>query len=321
MKRNQLVRKLRKKSQYFWGLATGFLLAVLVLKLLPLITVKANTLILKNPLIANYFISPTPDVKKEIDTITKTVLPSQMDLGVTFGETIVKMVEVGAIDKNKFIQLYQSREELAENEKKLLDAPSNEKIIINEKNANLILNLLWPLGLANKTDVLDKGPMGTEYKNDVGNFASTGGWTLGKQDGGKLFNQFTILPLTPQQEELVKELAQNIYRPCCGNSTYFPDCNHGAAMLGFLELAVTQGLPKAEIYKKALALNSYWFPQTYADLAVFFKMKKNIPWDKVDAKLALSQDYSSGQGYRTINKQLQDENLLPKVEGGGGCGV
>ena len=92
-------------------------------------------------------------------------------------------------------------------------------------------------------------------------------------------------------------------------------------MLGFIELAVKHGLSKEEIYKKALVLNSYWFPQTYAELAIYFQKKKNIPWNKIDTKLVLGLNYSSGQGYRAINKELQSEGLLPKVEGGGGCGV
>jgi len=163
--------------------------------------------------------------------------------------------------------------------------------------------------------------MGTQYKKDVGNFASTGGWTLGREEGGKLFNRFPIIDLSPEEEAVVREISQNIYRPCCGNSTYFPDCNHGAAMLGFIELAVTQGMQKDEIYKKALVLNTYWFPQTYAELGIYFKQKKNIPWDKIDPELVLGIDYSSSQGYRVINKELQTEGLLPKVEGGGGCGV
>lgn len=28
---------------------------------------------------------------------------------------------------------------------------------------------------------------------------------------------------------------------------------------------------------------SAWFPQTYADLAVYFKIKKNTAWEKVNA--------------------------------------
>lgn len=260
-------------------------------------------------------------MEKQLEEITKDVLPESVPLEVTLKDTIVRLVEVGAIDKEKFISLYQARGGLTPQEQALLDKPSDEKLVITAENANLFLNLLWPLGIANKTNVLADGPMGKEYAKDVGSFASTGGWTLGKEPGGTLFNRFPILPLSREQETLVKELAESIFRSCCGNSTYFPDCNHGAAMLGFLELAVSQGLPKEKIYQKALALNSYWFPQTYADLAVYFQKKKNTPWKSVDAKEVLGSEYSSGQGYRKISKLLQDEGLLPKVTGGGGCGV
>ncbi|MBI4990772.1 hypothetical protein HZB96_01630, partial [Candidatus Gottesmanbacteria bacterium] len=60
---------------------------------------------------------------------------------------------------------------------------------------------------------------------------------------------------------------------------------------------------------------------TYAELAMYFKAKKGVSWDKVDPKVALGANYSSGQGYQAINKELQVEGLLPKVQGGGGCGV
>lgn len=305
-------------NKYFLGLASGVLITILLMKLVPTLATQTKGIsipfLTKSP-------TPTPDPVKQQEQIAKEIMPDRVDLGVSFSDTIVKMVENGAIDLSKFEKIYEGRGGLSEEEKKLLREPASNKIIVTEANSGLILNLLWPLGIANKTSVLSEGPMGTKYKNDVGNFASTGGWTLGKIDGGKLFNQFAILPLTKEQEATVSEIAQNIFRPCCGNSTYFPDCNHGAAMLGFIELAVSQGMSKEEIYKKALALNSYWFPQTYADLDVYFKAKKGKSWDKVDPKEALSANYSSGQGYQVINKELQAEGLLPKVQGGGGCGV
>lgn len=305
-------------SKYFVGLATGVLVTVLVIKLIP--TLSTQTKGISIPFFTK---APTPtiDPAKQQEEVLKEILPNQVDLGISFNDTVVKMVKNGAIDQQKFEKLYEGRGGLSSEEKKLLEEPSDSKIIVNAANSGFILNLLWPLGIANKTNVLSEGPMGTEYAKDVGNFASTGGWSLGKIDGGKLFNKFSILPLTKEQEALVTEIAQNIYRPCCGNSTYFPDCNHGAAMLGFIELAVAQGMPKDEIYKKALALNAYWFPQTYAELNVYFKAKKNTSWDKVDPKEVLGANYSSGQGYMAINKELQAEGLLPKVSGGGGCGV
>lgn len=105
-----------KRKSYFLGLGTGILITTLVLYLIPIITVKANTVVLKNPLISNLFVSPTPDVQKEVDSITKSVLPQQVDLGVSLGETIVKMVTVGAIDKDKFLQLYQGRGQLSDSQ-------------------------------------------------------------------------------------------------------------------------------------------------------------------------------------------------------------
>lgn len=92
-------------------------------------------------------------------------------------------------------------------------------------------------------------------------------------------------------------------------------------MLGFIELAVAQGMSKDEIYEKALVLNSYWFPQTYVELATYFQAKKNVAWSNVDPKVVLGANYSSGQGYSAINKELQADGILPKVQGGGGCGV
>ena len=92
-------------------------------------------------------------------------------------------------------------------------------------------------------------------------------------------------------------------------------------MLGYIELAVAQGLSKDEIYKKALVLNSYWFPQTYAEVAMYMIAKKGVTWDKVDAKEMLGANFSSGQGYSKVSQELQNEGLLPKVQGGGSCGV
>lgn len=265
--------------------------------------------------------TPTPDLVKQQELITNQVLPEKFDLGVSFGDSIIKLIDSGAIDKDKFIKVYEGRTDLTLEQRKLLDEPSNESIVVTKENAGVILNLLWPLGIANKTNVLSQGPMGTQYKNEVGNFASTGGWTLGKKEGGKLFNKYAIIFLSLEQEALVTEISQNIYRPCCGNSTFFPDCNHGAAMLGFIELAAAQGVAKEEIYKKALILNSFWFPQTYVELAIYFKELKNTSWNNVDPKLVLGEAYSSGQGYLTINKELTDKGLILKAKGGGSCGV
>ncbi|OGG07057.1 hypothetical protein A3D05_01965 [Candidatus Gottesmanbacteria bacterium RIFCSPHIGHO2_02_FULL_40_24] len=311
----------KPRKSYVTGLITGLLAGFLLFILVPKIYNKSPFAGLNLSSTFNNNLSPTPPQTADTDQITKEVLPEKHNLGVSFGSTVKKLVEVGAIDKQKFLALYESRGGLPDEISLLLDNKSDQDIIVTNDNSQIILNLLWPLGIANKTKTLSQGPMGTKSEYDAGSFASTGGWTLGKEDGGSLFNRFPILLLTEKQETLVTKISQKIYRPCCGNSTFFPDCNHGAAMLGFIELAVSQNMPEEEIYKNALVLNSYWFPQTYVELAMYFKSKNGQDWNKVDPQVVLGADYSSGQGYSAINKQLQTEGLLPKVEGGGGCGV
>ena len=261
-------------------------------------------------------------ISKETQAIVKEVLPENYKLGVKFNDVVVKMVQLGAIDKDKFIKLYEDRSPLTDAQKKLFESTSLDEIVINQENAQLLLNILWPLGISNKAKVLSDGTMGSaQYKDKIGSFASTGGWSLGKIEGGKLFNSMTLIQLTPDQENTVKEIANNIYRPCCGNNTSFPDCNHGAAMLGFIELAVSQGMSKDEIYKKALVLNSYWFPQNYVEIATYLKTQKGISWNKANPKDVLGENYSSNKGYAVINKELQSEGVLPEIKSSGGCGV
>jgi len=115
---------------------------------------------------------------------------------------------------------------------------------------------------------------------------------------------------------MVEEMSRGIYRPCCGNSTHFPDCNHGMAMLGLLELMASQGVSEADIWKTALAVNSYWFPDTYLTIAMYMQ-NKNVAWAEVEPKEMLGANYSSGQGYAKIAAQV----TKPQQQGGGGCAV
>lgn len=310
------------KKNYSFGLATGFLLALLFFVLIPQVLIRGQQFLERKKLEKIEAAKPKPLTAEEKNKLTSEVLPKDgVNLGIKFGDAVVKVMEVGALDKEKLTALYKGRGGLPADQEKLLASSSNDELKINKENANFLLNLLWPLGLANKTAVLSEGPMGTTYKDKIDNFASTGGWTLGREPGGKLFNRFTIINLTTEQEKIVRELAENIYRPCCGNSTFFPDCNHGTAMLGFLELAVSQGMSKEEVYKKALVLNSFWFPETYLDLGTYFKAKEKKKWTDIEPKLLLGQLYSSGQGYQAVRKEMETLGILPKPQGGASCGV
>lgn len=134
-------------------------------------------------------------------------------------------------------------------------------VIDKEKAENLsLLNLLWGFGLSNKNPVLENGPMMDPRYGGAGNFASIGGWTLAQGNVMHHYSMHSFVTLTPQEQMLVERVAKNIYRPCCGNSTYFPDCNHGMAMLGLLELMAKDGRTEREMYEIAEEVNGYWFP-------------------------------------------------------------
>ncbi len=80
-------------------------------------------------------------------------------------------------------------------------------------------------------------------------------------------------------------------------------------------------MPKDEVYRKALVLNSYWFPQTYVELATYFKEIKNngTRWT-LNLALGIGNTPADG-GIRQLIKGKAAKGLIPKVSGGGSCGV
>ncbi len=248
--------------------------------------------------------------------LSDIVPPGGVELPIVWGDLGKRLVEVGIIDYDKFISLYDRRGGLRADDKKLLTESNNGRLKITSENASYILNLAWAFGLANNNLILTEGPMMDERYGGAGRFASTGGWTLAQGKTMDHYAKHELVKLTPQQQSLVERVAKGIYRPCCGNSTYFPDCNHGMAMLGLLQLMAAQGVSEDDMYRYALALNSYWFPSTYATIAKSFK-QEGINWQEVDPKLVLSAKYSSASGYR----QVVNKTSPVRINSGGGCGV
>ncbi|OGD30389.1 hypothetical protein A2833_02005 [Candidatus Azambacteria bacterium RIFCSPHIGHO2_01_FULL_44_55] len=235
------------------------------------------------------------------------VLPSEgVVLPVRWGDLGRRMTESGVIDSDKFSALYAGRGGLDKETEKLLAGSNNGNLEITRQNSGIILNLLWALGLSNKNPILEIGPM-VKYNGDASGFASTGGWNLARGDPMDHYSRHNFLALTSEQQALVERVSKNIYRPCCGNPTYFPDCNHGMAMLGLLELLAAQGVSESEMYKIALQVNSYWFPDTYLTLAKYFQTK-GIGWQDVNPQEVLGRDYSSASGYQNILRQVAPVN-------------
>ena len=255
-----------------------------------------------------------------MEKIAAEVLPAEgFKTRVVLGDALPKLVAAGVIDPEKFRELYEQRGGLSEKQLKLLTEPSYEPLVIRADNAGFLVNVLWAVGLANKTGFNEASPLNGD---NLFRFASTGGWRLGEKDnGGDYFNGVRAIELTPAQEAKVLEMAKSIYRPCCNNSTFFQDCNHGSAMLGLLELGASQGISEEELYRAALAFNSFWFPSNYVSTAAYFKAAKGTDWDDADPKTILGFDYSSASGWnKNIGQEVERLGLLPK-KSGGGCGA
>lgn len=270
-------------------------------------------------LAAVVLIGALPQAQTEVasDTLEKRVLPSEgVILPIRWSDLGARMVSAGVIDGEKFERLYADRGGLDEGTRSLLYGENNGNLKITPENAGTILNLLWALGLGTKNDILETGPMRDTRYGGAGNFASTGGWSLAKGDAMDHYSRHQLIVLTSEQQQMVERVSKNIYRPCCDNSTYFPDCNHGMAMLGLLELMASQGISEEEMYRVALQVNAYWFPDTYLTIAQYLD-SKSTDWDTADPKELLGANYSSGSGYQQIRSQV----VIPTRTSGGSCGI
>lgn len=250
-----------------------------------------------------------------LSTIEKVVLPDNgIELSVPWGDIGPKLIKLGVIDAEKFKKAVK----LSSEQEDILTNGSSQNIRIDASNSQFVVDMLWALGLSQKSVVYDQGPMGKEYKKDAGNFASTGGWSLARGDAMQYLNGFELVKLTDEQQKKVGEIAKNVYRPCCGNSTWFPDCNHGMAALAIIELLVANNVDEQIIYRKLLGFNSFWFPDSYLFVATYFA-RQGTAWNNVDAKLVLGKEYSSAQGAQAVSKKVGQLPNRPTL--GGSCGA
>lgn len=267
--------------------------------------------------------------KTSVSALEEKVLPPEgVILPVAWNDLGAKLVSVGVIDANKFKNIYEERGTFTDEYKNLLlgrsnnNPPSGETgLKITKANAGYLLNLFWALGLASKNPILDSGEMKNPIYNrtspPASKFASTAGWTIAEGNPMDHYSRHLFFNLSSKQQALVDKVSRGIYRPCCNNSTNFPDCNHGMAMLGLLELMASQGVSEEDLWETALSVNSYWFPDTYLTIAAYMK-NKGIDWKDVNPREILGADFSSANGFAKVASQV----IEPRGQGeGGGCGV
>ena len=258
-----------------------------------------------------------PPILNQADgAVPSSEISGETELPVVWGDMGSEMIKSGVIDANKFEAIYQGRGGLNAQEKELLYGMSNGRLKINSENSGIILNLLWALGLGNKNNILENGEMTDPQYGGAGNFASTGGWTIASGNPMDHYSRHLFVVLTADQQALVDRVSRNIYRPCCGNSTHFPDCNHGMAMLGLLELMASQGVSENDMYKYALKVNEFWFPDNYATIDAYLKTQGRS-LETADPKEILGAEYSSITGYQNILKLVTS----PVNRNEGSCGV
>lgn len=254
-------------------------------------------------------LSPS-EAKEAAHDSASDIAPS---LTLPWGDLGGKLVSVGALDREAFLSLYSGTER--EEARRLIETPG--RVTVTQKNAGIMLNLLWGLGLAQKSAILEKGMMMEPRFGGADKFASTAGFTIANKDPMEHYSRHLFLPISSEAEQLVKKVASTIYRPCCDNATHFPDCNHGMAMLGLLELLANEGATEQELYDATLVMNRLWFPEQYALIDRYLRQKGE---EKPDAKTLVSKAFVSASGFARLARAVEAPSEDEKGEGGG-CSV
>jgi hypothetical protein len=236
------------------------------------------------------------------DRLVEQVTPADgKTIRVIWGNMGQMLMNAGAIDLDQFEAQYGR---FSDEQREILLGESLQEITFTADNIQFWTNVLWSLGLTQQSRVLGEGLIiQREAEVPIDSYASTGGWILGSKDPTELYNSTRLIELTPEQDEMVYRVAEHIFRPCCGNHTAYPDCNHGMAVLGLLELMASQGASEEDLYEAALTFNSYAFSGTYLTLAAYFD-GQGTAWLQVDAATVLGPEYSSAQGARLIAAQV-----------------
>jgi len=263
--------------------------------------------------------------KKETANLFDEINPQKgFEINAKYGDLGPKMISSGVIDLDKFKQTYEkSGQPLTKEQLEILTKKSNKKIKIDRDNSYFLLNFFWAAGLANKSKALIEGDI-VKYGGfeGAGNFASTGGWSLSKTQPMDYYAKSELIPMTAEQESLVQKVASNIYRPCCDNSTAFPDCNHGMALLSVLQLLASNGATDKEMYEAGKYFNAFWFPGNYYDLALYFKKSQKKSFKDIPGEVILGKDYSSASGWSKVKQWLADKGIIEQPpKQGGSCGV
>ncbi|HLC59692.1 MAG TPA: hypothetical protein VJH34_04160 [archaeon] len=231
--------------------------------------------------------------------VNEVTPPEGITIDAVWGNVVQDMIKAGALDPNKLANLLASKygQQITPEMYKILTTPNlNEKITINSNNAVFMMYVFGMMAKHNDNPIIHNSPW------TIPNIFSEAG-----RDG---WGDVNLISLTSDQQSLAQYIADNAYRPCCGQPTSKPDCTHGFSLLGLIELMASQGFDKSEIYKASLAFNSYWFPSNYIFDALYFKTAENKDWNQVDAEKVMGRDYSSLSGAMAVQSYLKSAGII-----------
>ena len=253
------------------------------------------------------------------DKLAAALFPDEgITLDVRWGDLPPRLSQNGVIDLEKFKEAAErAGSPLTAEQLRVLAEGSDEPLRVDANSAYFVLDVLWALGLANRNPILTDGPMAQRGWDQAKGYASTGGWTIGARPGSEYLAAVELLRLTPDEQDIAEEVAFNSYRPCCGNMTAFPDCNHGMAALGLTELMASQGSSADEIFEALKLVSPFWFPDQYHHLALYFD-EQDQEWTELDPRLVMGAEYSSAVGWRQVDAWLQSAGILTGAGAGGG---
>ncbi|PIZ65121.1 hypothetical protein COY14_03090 [Candidatus Roizmanbacteria bacterium CG_4_10_14_0_2_um_filter_36_9] len=215
---------------------------------------------------------------------------------VQWGDIVAKMVQEEVLDPQKLegILTKNYRQEMRPEWKAIL-AGEDITLSIGSDNAVFMMYVLWTLAKHNNNQILTSSPIASYFENyDIG---------VGRAGYGDVL----LLSLTPEQQAIAKKVAENAYRPCCGQSTAAPDCSHGFSALGLIQLMASQGYSEKEIFDTFIQFNSFWFPETYIKNALYFKATEGLDWRDVSKELVAGAEYSTLQGSYKAKNYLKEK--------------
>lgn len=253
----------------------------------------------------------------------RVTLPISYVLPVRFGQVGPQLVAAGALDPKLLADaLAQGTHPLTPEQLALVEQGGSAPVTMDASNAQFLLDFLWAIGLANRNPILLEGPMQKDGAEGAMRFASTAGWTLAAKPVAEVYAALPLTTLTVEQQKRLETVAAAAYRPCCNNATRFPDCNHGMALLGLLELMAADNATEQEMFDAAKYVNAFWFPTQMAEAATLVKLREGVDFADADARELVGSELFSAAGAQATHAWLTKNGYLPVGEGeGASCGV